>query len=102
MVADTIGQASLAFSCASIAYATFSPIAGSVTDCVHQDRRKYMINIALYVCGISSNTIRDYQRRFQHRKVAAVCQPAPRSPTLRRYARQMCKFLIDLIDPNLP
>jgi hypothetical protein len=64
VVADTIGQASLAFSCASIAYATFSPIAGSVTDCVHQDRRKYMINIALYVCGISSNTIRDYQLKW--------------------------------------
>jgi|EP01043_Picozoa_sp_COSAG02_P041802 MFS family permease len=57
----SIGQASLAFSCASIAYAIGSPLAGSVTDCVPTDKRKYMINAALYLCGFSSMTIGKWQ-----------------------------------------
>jgi MFS family permease len=36
----TIGQASLAFSCASFAYACGSPLAGSVSDCVPKPKRK--------------------------------------------------------------
>jgi len=57
----SIGQASLAFSCASFAYAIGSPLAGSVTDCVPTEKRKYMINAALYLCGFSSMTIGKWQ-----------------------------------------
>ena len=57
----SIGQASLAFSCASFAYAIGSPLAGSVTDCVPTEKRKYMINAALYLCGLSSMSIGKWQ-----------------------------------------
>ena len=57
----SIGQASLAFSCASIAYAIFSPVAGSVTDCIQVHKRKFFICAFLYICGISSSSILPYQ-----------------------------------------
>lgn len=100
----TIGQASLAFSCASIAYAIGSPLAGSVTDCVPTEKRKYMINAALYLCGISSMTIGNWQLRLDvsvRRVIAYVfcCQEglcstflqAPVLPTMQEASQKARK-----------
>ena len=97
----SIGQASLAFSCASIAYAIGSPLAGSVTDCVPTEKRKYMINAALYLCGFSSMTIGNWQLSLDvsvRRVIAYVfcCQEglcstflqAPVLPTMQEAAQK--------------
>ena len=57
----SIARASLAFTCASLAYATFSPISGSIVDKLPASKRKHMIAIMLLVCGCSSSSILPYQ-----------------------------------------
>ena len=61
----TIGEASLAFSCASFTYGVFSPISGSVVDCIKTRHRRFvMISMALLACGLSSCSIGPWQLRW--------------------------------------
>ena len=57
----SIARASLAFTCASFAYATCSPISGAIVDRIHPGKRKRMIAVMMLVCGCSSSSILPYQ-----------------------------------------